>query len=132
MNELDRVAVLVIQVPVGADTPYAIDESKIYVREEGETNLAVRDEIVELVKRNLAAHPAKKVTVQATDTMTVQPPRTGVEVTGVHMAEKFGSPEAIWELRVERFPAVVTMDSHGRSLHKDVLAASQEALDRLV
>jgi fumarate hydratase class I len=45
--------------------------------------------------------------------------------------EKFGSPEAIWEFRVERFPAVVTMDSHGRSLHENVLAASQEARDRL-
>jgi len=53
-------------------------------------------------------------------------------VEGVHMLEEFGSPEAIWEFRVERFPAVVTMDSHGRSLHKDVLAVSQAALDRLV
>ena len=51
-----------------------------------------------------------------------------VEVTGVHMAEKFGSPEAIWEFRVERFPAVVTMDSHGGSLHSKVLEASQRAL----
>lgn len=31
-----------------------------------------------------------------------------------------GSPEAIWELTVEDFPVVVTMDSHGNSLHKDV------------
>jgi fumarate hydratase class I len=55
-----------------------------------------------------------------------------VAVEGVHMMEEFGSPEAIWEFRVERFPAVVTMDSHGRSLHRDVLTASQAALDRLV
>jgi hypothetical protein len=75
--------VIRIQVPVGNDPPYAIDDSKIYVRDEGETNLAVRDEIVELVKRNLASRPAKKVSVQATDAMAVQPPRTGVEVTGV-------------------------------------------------
>lgn len=54
-----------------------------------------------------------------------------VAVEGVHMMEQFGSPEAIWEFRVERFPAVVTMDSHGRSLHKDVLAASQDALRQL-
>ena len=52
-------------------------------------------------------------------------------VEGVHFLEKFGSPEAIWELRVDRFPAVVTMDSHGKSLHESVLAASQEALSRL-
>lgn len=48
-----------------------------------------------------------------------------VEVTGVHMADKFGSPEAIWEFRVERFPVVVTMDSHGNSLHEQVMKASQ-------
>ena len=75
--------VIRIQVPQGGDPPYAIDDSKIYVRDEAETNLAVRDEIVELVKRTLAAQPVKKVAVQATDTLAVQPPRTGVEVTGV-------------------------------------------------
>jgi fumarate hydratase class I len=53
-------------------------------------------------------------------------------VEGVHFMEEFGSPEAIWELRVDRFPAVVTMDSHGQSLHENVLAASREALGRLI
>lgn len=53
-------------------------------------------------------------------------------VEGVHFMEEFGSPEAIWELRVDRFPAVVTMDSHGESLHENVLAASREALGRLI
>lgn len=51
-------------------------------------------------------------------------------VEGVHLME-FGSPEAIWELRVEKFPAVVTMDSHGGSLHAEVLAASEAALKKL-
>ena len=49
-------------------------------------------------------------------------------VRNVYMKEEFGSPEAIWELEVENFPAVVTMDSHGGSLHRDVLRTSQEAL----
>ena len=49
-------------------------------------------------------------------------------VRGVYLLEKFGAPEAIWELEVERFPAVVTMDAHGQSLHREVFAASQEAL----
>ncbi|MFN3309816.1 MAG: RNA-binding domain-containing protein, partial [Anaerolineales bacterium] len=40
-------------VPRGDDPPYALDENKIYVRFEGETGLAVRDEIVNLVKRSL-------------------------------------------------------------------------------
>jgi tartrate/fumarate subfamily iron-sulfur-dependent hydro-lyase beta chain len=54
-----------------------------------------------------------------------------VEVPGVHMMKKFGSPEAIWEFRVERFPVVVTMDSHGNSLHAQVLTESEAALKSL-
>lgn len=49
-------------------------------------------------------------------------------VRGVYLMEKFGAPEAIWELEVESFPAVVTMDSHGNSLHRDVFGASQAEL----
>jgi fumarate hydratase class I len=45
-----------------------------------------------------------------------------VDVKDVHLAGWFVSPEAIRAFRVERFPAVVTMDSHGRSRHKQVLA----------
>jgi fumarate hydratase, class I len=33
---------------------------------------------------------------------------------------EFGTPEAMWHLRVKDFPAIVTMDAHGNSLHKDV------------
>jgi fumarate hydratase class I len=51
------------------------------------------------------------------------------KVRNVYFLEKFGSPEAIWELEVDRFPAVVTMDSHGRSLHAEVAEASQAVLE---
>ena len=51
-------------------------------------------------------------------------------VRNVYLLEKFGSPEAIWELEVERFPAVVTMDAQGNSLHREVFAASQAELAR--
>jgi fumarate hydratase subunit beta len=50
------------------------------------------------------------------------------KVRNVYLLEKFGAPEAIWELEVERFPVVVTMDSHGGSLHDQVLADSRKAL----
>ena len=46
------------------------------------------------------------------------------EVQNVHLLEKFGSPEAIWELKVDKFPVVVTIDAHGNSLHKDIEAES--------
>lgn len=42
-----------IQVPSGEARPYAIEDNKIYVRDEAETSLAVRDEIVSLVKQGL-------------------------------------------------------------------------------
>jgi len=46
--------------------------------------------------------------------------------------EQFGSPEAVWEMQVEGFPAVVTMDSHGNSLHKEVLEVSQQKLKSML
>jgi fumarate hydratase class I len=49
-------------------------------------------------------------------------------VRNVYMMEKFGAPEAIWELEVDGFPCVVTMDANGNSLHKEVFEASQQAL----
>ncbi len=52
-----------------------------------------------------------------------------MKVRNVYFLQEFGSPEAIWELEVDKFPAVVTMDSHGRSLHAEVAEASQTVLD---
>ena len=50
------------------------------------------------------------------------------QVRNVYMMKEFGAPEAIWELEIEDFPAVVTIDAHGHSLHKEIFAASQAAL----
>jgi fumarate hydratase class I len=44
---------------------------------------------------------------------------------------EFGTPEAMWHLRVKDFPAIVTMDAHGNSLHRDVEQASAEQLAAL-
>jgi len=51
-------------------------------------------------------------------------------VRNVYMMEQFGAPEAIWEFEVELFPAVVTMDANGHSLHKEIFAASREELEK--
>ena len=50
------------------------------------------------------------------------------KVRNVYMMKEFGAPEAIWELEIENFPAVVTIDAHGNSLHKEIFAASRAAL----
>ena len=49
-------------------------------------------------------------------------------VRNVYFAKEFGAPEAIWELEIEDFPAVVTIDAHGHSLHTEIFAKSQAAL----
>jgi fumarate hydratase subunit beta len=54
------------------------------------------------------------------------------EVLTVHKKDAFGVPEAFWVIRVEDFPLVVTMDTHGKSIHDQVEAASKTALDRLI
>lgn len=90
-----------ILVPKGEDAPYAVDDNKIYIRDEAETSLAVRDEIVGLVLRGkpLAAQaPVSSAPiptpapVEAVAPVSTEPephqkseqfakdPRTGVEV----------------------------------------------------
>jgi hypothetical protein len=88
-----------ITVQPGPDLPYAIDDNKFYVRDETETSLAVRDEIVRLVERRLnndveaplsviapMPPPAPMPTPKSSKSSvgksekTVEPPRTGVEI----------------------------------------------------
>ncbi len=52
------------------------------------------------------------------------------KVLGVNLLE-FGIPEAMWHLSVHDFVAIVTMDSHGNSLHADVEKHSGERLEEL-
>lgn len=52
-------------------------------------------------------------------------------VTGVDFLEEFGIPEAMWSLQTKDFLAVVTMDSHGNSLHAEVEADSLAKLGEL-
>jgi fumarate hydratase class I len=51
-------------------------------------------------------------------------------VDGVSLMH-FGTPEAMWHLQVRDFPAIVTMDAHGNSLHRDVEDASGKVLATL-
>jgi len=56
-------------------------------------------------------------------------------VAAVHKLDEFGVPEAIWCIEVKDFPAVVTMDSHGKSLHEaaegDAARIAKELLERV-
>lgn len=58
--------------------------------------------------------------------------RTIQRVLGVHLKEEFGSPEAIWVFEVKDFPAVVTIDARGGSLHAELKEQTlQNVLERL-
>ncbi|MGQ9683247.1 MAG: RNA-binding domain-containing protein [Anaerolineae bacterium] len=80
-----------ITVPRGENIPYALEGNRIFVRQESDTSLAQRDEIVALVRRGLAqetanAEPRSSIASQEAGTATETPtrdstePRTGVEI----------------------------------------------------
>jgi hypothetical protein len=85
--------ILRVLVPHGDDPPYAVDDNKVYVRDEAETELAVRDEIVQLVRRTAGpsvmrpaepeAAPPPSLDAPAAAAGPLGPPRTGVEVVEV-------------------------------------------------
>ncbi len=92
-QECQGKSVVRIQVPRGPDIPYAIDDSKIYVRDDTETSLAVRDEIVQMVLKLHKRKEKNAVSVQTNLTSSanlngndaheqpvIEPPRTGVEI----------------------------------------------------
>ena len=54
------------------------------------------------------------------------------KVHGVIKLEEFGVPEAMWIIEVDDFQAVVSMDSHGNSLHKEIKAASDKIANELI
>jgi fumarate hydratase class I len=57
--------------------------------------------------------------------------RSVEKVTDVYKLD-FGVPEAMWVIQVKDFPAVVTMDSHGGSLHVRVEEESSAKLEELL
>ncbi len=88
VQQTDGKRVVRLAVPRGDDPPYAIEGSKIYVRQETETNLAVRDEIVQLVRRALQPAlspeeeeaPVEEEAAVEERPQIVEPPKTGVEI----------------------------------------------------
>ncbi len=99
--------VIRIGVPDGPDKPYAMNQTRIYIRQEGETNEAVRDEIVQLVlsgQHVIAATSAAEATVApAPVAQPVTPPAEGI-VT-VLPGEVLPAPVLPVEAPVEAQPA---------------------------
>ena len=53
-------------------------------------------------------------------------------VSGVWKLEEFGMTEAMWILEVNDFPAIVTMDAFGKSLHDEIEMKSRTVLKELL
>jgi fumarate hydratase class I len=54
-----------------------------------------------------------------------------VKVLDVYYYKEFGSPEAVWKFEVKDFPVLVTIDTHGEDIHRDVAEASAAKLAKM-
>ena len=114
-----------VAVPRGDDPPYAIDDNKIYVRNEAETHLAVRDEIVSLVKRS---QTETAVLPEQGPTDHVEPPRTGVEI--VETQERRNTRyHTVRDLRNGNVVKNVTRKSARRLWHYAITQAEDNPVD---
>lgn len=53
------------------------------------------------------------------------------KVKEVYKLDEFGVPEAMWVMEVKDFSAIISMDSHGISLHDEVLEQSENNFSKL-
>jgi len=136
--------VLQVIVPRGSQVPYVLDESYIYIRSENETGLAVRDEILQLVRDALAIElaaqgiieppplavetaPEAKVETPA-PASAVEPPRTGVEIVAAEQRK------GVWyysvrDLRNRRIVQNVTLKSARRLWQYAIAEREKHPLD---
>lgn len=100
VHDANKVKVLQINVPRGDDLPYAVDENKIFVRNESETVQAVRDEIVDIIRRQTLsaveqkplepAAPLENVVVPLAPAQPIEPETHAGEVAGQVAPPKVG------------------------------------------
>jgi hypothetical protein len=140
--------VLQVIVPRGSQVPYVLNESYIYIRSENETGLAVRDEILQLVRDALAIEwaaagaptpssapteaapsaPTETKTETPAPALTVTPPRTGVEIVAAEQRK------GVWyysvrDLRNMRVIQNVTLKSARRLWQYAIAEREKNPLD---
>jgi predicted HTH transcriptional regulator len=127
--------VLRASVPRGTDIPYTVEGTRIYIRQESETSLALRDEIVQLVGQALPKPPeppleekadSADAEVEAKERLfRIAPPRTGVEI--VDSEERKGSIyHTLRDLRNRNVVTNVTRQS-ARRLWRSAITQHEEA-----
>jgi hypothetical protein len=73
-QETQGKTIIRIQVPFGQERPYAIDNTKIYVRDEADTSIAIRDEIVNLVQQGMNFQQIAETTPVTSSPLAAPPP----------------------------------------------------------
>ncbi len=73
VHDFNKLKVLQINVPRGDDLPYAVDENKFFVRNESETVQAVRDEIVQIIRRQTMSAVEQRMPVEAAPASPIEP-----------------------------------------------------------
>lgn len=71
--------IVIVTVPAGHEKPYAVAPGNIYVRQEGDTTLAMRDEIVDLVRSGIEAEQSvlPLLSAESPEVEQVQKPPAG-------------------------------------------------------
>lgn len=136
--------VIQVMIPRGEDPPYAVDDNKVYLRTETETEMAVRDEIVELVLKGKKETKEPSTIVQGTplpipgsedvyrmvsdEPEPEDPPRTGVEIVSVTQrgGEKYYT---VRDLRNGNVVKNVTLKSSRRLWHYAISKYAQMPKD---
>jgi PHP family Zn ribbon phosphoesterase len=131
IHDYQNKKIIRVLIPRGVDPPYAVDENKIYIRDEAETGLAVRDEIVNLVLRGQKEKLNQQTSSPLFDVSEAQEaeraldskspeedvsPRTGVEV--ISLEEREGAKYfAMRDLRNGNVVKNVSLSSARRLWH---------------
>ena len=136
--------VIQVMIPRGEDPPYAVDDNKVYLRTETETEMAVRDEIVDLVlqgqkESRAMPSPAQGAPLPIPGSEDVyrmvsdepepeEPPRTGVEIVSVTQrgGEKYYT---VRDLRNGNVVKNVTLKSSRRLWHYAISKYAQMPKD---
>lgn len=136
--------VVQIMIPRGEDPPYAVDDNKVYLRTETETEMAVRDEIVDLVIQGQKETRTPPTPVQGSplpipgsedvyrmvsdEPEPEDPPRTGVEIVSVTQrgGEKYYT---VRDLRNGNVVKNVTLKSSRRLWHYAISKFAQMPKD---
>ncbi|MBN2470328.1 MAG: putative DNA binding domain-containing protein [Anaerolineae bacterium] len=138
-------SIIRVQITKGDDLPYAIDENRIYVRDETETTLAVRDEIVRLVQGQTPAESdlsapstpptssepssaAPAETRDKTTTSDATAPKTGVEIIGTEQ-RKGKQYHMMRDLRNGNIVKNVTRTSARRLWHYAITEKEKNPVD---